>query len=90
MKVFWERYPSRLKTYNLGDFQELFEKAEKSSFLKGGNARNWVATFDWLIKDSNMAKVIDGNYDDRDVKNKKSQELDDFYQMAQAWAEKGE
>lgn len=81
---------ARLKIYNLGDFQELFEKAEKSSFLKGGNARNWVATFDWLIKDLNMTKVIDGNYDDRDVKNKKSQELDDFYQMAQAWAEKGE
>ena len=81
---------ARLKAYNIDAFQELFEKAEKSSFLKGGNARNWVATFDWLIKDSNMAKVIDGNYDDRDVKNKKSQELDDFYQMAQAWAEKGE
>lgn len=81
---------ARLKAYNIDAFQELFEKAEKSSFLKGGNARNWVATFDWLIKDSNMAKVIDGNYDDRDFKNKKAQELDDFYQMAQSWVEKGE
>lgn len=81
---------ARLKAYNIDAFQELFEKAEKSSFLKGGNARNWVATFDWLIKDSNMAKVIDGNYDDRDFKSKKAQELDDFYQMAQSWVEKGE
>ena len=43
----------------------LFEKAENSSFLKGANNRNWSATFDWLIKDSNMAKTLDGNYDDR-------------------------
>ena len=36
--------------------------AEQSDFLKGKNDRNWSATFDWLIKDSNMAKVLDGNY----------------------------
>ena len=47
------------------DFQTLFEKAEASSFLRGKNSRNWRATFDWLIKDANMAKVLDGNYDDR-------------------------
>ena len=47
------------------DFKCLFEKAENSSFLKGANNRNWSATFDWLIKDSNMAKTLDGNYDDR-------------------------
>lgn len=46
------------------DFEHLFRKAESSSFLKGANNHNWKATFDWLIKDSNMAKVLDGNYDD--------------------------
>lgn len=56
---------ARLKAYSLDDFKILFEKAEASSFLKGSNDRNWSATFDWLIKDSNMAKVIDGNYDDK-------------------------
>ena len=50
--------------YTLNDFERLFEKAENSSFLKGHNNRNWMATFDWLIKDGNMAKVLDGNYDD--------------------------
>lgn len=54
---------ARLKTYTLDDFKLLFEKAEASRFLKGGNDRNWTASFDWLIKDSNMAKVLDGNYD---------------------------
>lgn len=50
--------------HSLDDFKILFEKAEASSFLKGKNARNWTATFDWLIKDSSMAKVLDGNYDE--------------------------
>lgn len=51
--------------YTLDDFKRLFEVAEASSFLKGKNSRNWHATFDWLIADSNMAKVLDGNYRDR-------------------------
>lgn len=50
--------------YTLDDFKHLFEKTEASNFLKGANSRNWRATFDWLIKDGNMAKVLDGNYDD--------------------------
>ena len=55
---------ARLNTYTVDDFKQCFENAEASSFLKGGNNRNWTATFDWLIKDSNMAKVLDGNYND--------------------------
>ena len=43
----------------------LFMKAEASSFLKGHNSRNWIASFDWLIKDSSIAKVLSGNFDDR-------------------------
>lgn len=48
--------------YSVEDFKTLFEEAENSDFLKGKNDRNWSATFDWLIKDANMAKVLDGNY----------------------------
>jgi hypothetical protein len=56
---------ARLNTYTLEDFQAVFENAEASSFLKGSNDRNWTATFDWLIKDTNMAKVLEGNYADK-------------------------
>lgn len=56
---------ARLNTYSVDDFKQVFENAEASSFLKGNNDRNWTATFDWLIKDSNMAKVLDGNYDNK-------------------------
>lgn len=56
---------ARLRVYSLEDFKSLFEKAEASSFLKGSNDRNWSATFDWLLKESNMVKVLEGNYDNK-------------------------
>ena len=56
---------ARMNTYSVDDFKTCFEKAESSDFLKGGNDRNWTANFDWLIKDANMAKVLDGNYDNK-------------------------
>lgn len=87
---------ARLKTYSVEDFQRLFDKAEGSTFLKGGNDRNWSATFDWLIKDTNMAKVLDGNYDNKTKtntspapprKNDAAQELDDYYKMIADWVD---
>lgn len=50
--------------YKLEDFEELFRKTAASSFLRGQNDRDWRATFDWLVADKNMAKVLSGNYDD--------------------------
>lgn len=60
---------ARIKSgYTLEHFRGLFTRAEASSFLKGKNPRNWLANFDWLIKDANMAKVLEGNYDDKGKK----------------------
>lgn len=56
---------ARLKTYSYDDLQTVFTKAEASDFLKGKNNRNWQANFDWLMKDANIAKVLDGNYDNK-------------------------
>ena len=58
-----EAIAARLKHYTVDQFREMFTKAENSAFLKGSNNRNWTANFDWLIKDANFAKVLDGNYD---------------------------
>ena len=69
--------------YTLEDFRTLFIKAEASSFLKGQNSRNWTANFDWLIKDANMAKVLDGNYDEKSAPYKSGTQdygnPEDFY-----------
>lgn len=57
---------ARLNTgYTVDDFRKVFEIAEASDFLKGKNKRDWSADFDWLICDSNMAKVLEGKYRDR-------------------------
>lgn len=58
--------------YTVDDFKTVFEKAENSEFLK---TRNW-ANFDWLIKDANIAKVLDGNYDDKSSNQKKEYSFD--------------
>ena len=67
-----------LKTYSLNDFKKVFEKAEQSDFLKGNNNRNWSASFDWLIKEDNMAKVLEGKYDGK--QNRQPNKFCDFPQ----------
>lgn len=65
--------------YRLADFADLFRIASESSFLRGRNDRDWMASFDWLIKDSNMAKVLSGNYTDRDQPQRPLGDLDDLF-----------
>ncbi len=71
---------ARLNTYTIEQIKEVFTKGETSDFLKGKNSRNWQANFDWFMNDANMAKVLDGNYDNKQkvgangvvIKNQKS------------------
>lgn len=72
-----ETISDSLKTYSVDDFKKVFEKAEQSDFLKGNNNRNWSASFDWLIKEDNMAKVLEGKYNRQ---NKQSNKFCDFPQ----------
>ena len=71
---------ARLNSYNYDDFEKLFKKAQASDFLKGKNSRDWQANFDWLIKDNNMAKVLDGNYDNKGSKTQKAVTISDEQQ----------
>lgn len=56
---------SILKKYSLEELKNIFKKVEDSSFLNGSSGKWSGATFDWLIKESNLIKVIEGNYDDK-------------------------
>lgn len=81
----WKEYEHSLDT-----FRELFEKAEDSKFLKGesDSKRNWKADFNWLMNSENMAKVLEGKYDN--PKEPKvgefgsSFDADEFFQAALA------
>lgn len=56
---------ARWRTYHsLDTFRELFRLAESSPFLKGENDRNWSADFDWMMKPTNFAKILEHKYDD--------------------------
>lgn len=52
-------------------FEELFTMANESDFLSGriedkrGFKNQWKADFDWLLNETNMVKVLEGNYENR-------------------------
>ena len=62
---------ARIRTYGIDIVREVFEKAESSEFLKGKNDRNWSADFDWMLKDANFVKIMEGNYDSHQEKLKR-------------------
>lgn len=57
IKARWNQY-----NQDISIFEDLFNKAESSNFLKGNNDRNWKADFDWLMNEQNMTKVLEGKY----------------------------
>ena len=80
---------ARLNSYTVDDLNEAFMKAESSDFLKGKNDRNWRANFDWILKDANIAKILDGLYDNRQAisQNKAADKLQESYDMMKEWSE---
>ena len=51
------------KGYTQEQLDEVFRKAQASSFCTGQNDRHWKADFDWLLNESNLVKVLEGKYD---------------------------
>ena len=71
--------------YSAEDIEECFRCAEASAFLKGQNERSWKATFDWLIQENNMARVLEGNFSDHNLNHAQSPigfDLDEFFEAA--------
>jgi len=59
---------TRLIKYTRNDFEHLFTLAENSDFLSG-RKKDFRATFDWLIEEANLVKVLEGNYDNQKSKS---------------------
>jgi len=47
------------------NFDCVLDKITGSYFLQGGSKTDFSATFDWVLKPLNMAKIIEGNYDNK-------------------------
>ena len=61
---------ARIREHGKAAFAETIEKATASDFLKGQNDRGFKATFDWLMKPSNFQKTLEGNYENRQNRQK--------------------
>lgn len=53
---------ARLREYGADALLEAVDNLVSSEMLNGRNARGWHATFDWFVKPSNFAKVLENNY----------------------------
>lgn len=53
---------ARIAEHGLDAFLKAIKGIKECPFLLGQNEKGWVITFDWLIKPSNFAKVLEGNY----------------------------
>ena len=60
IRLRWAKYG---KKYGMKFFEELFERANDSAFLSGSNGKWRGCNFDWLLKEANMIKTLEGNYD---------------------------
>lgn len=61
----------RYISYGIDKIKEVFIIAENSDFLKGKNNQSWKANFDWIMNDTNFAKIADGNYSKKESISKK-------------------
>ena len=72
---------ARVREYGIESIDTVIDNASKSKFMAGDNQRNWVATFDWIIKPSNYIKVLEGNYSDKGGNQNGADTKDDQYDL---------
>lgn len=62
------RWRESRERQDVGWWRDFFGYVAQSSFLTGrghgGNGRSWQCDLEWLINPGNMAKVIEGRYED--------------------------
>ncbi|RLB91967.1 MAG: hypothetical protein DRH10_00625 [Deltaproteobacteria bacterium] len=55
----WKEDPGR---QSLSWWNIYFNRIKSYPFLLGNNDRRWTADLDWILKSSNMAKILEGRY----------------------------
>ena len=64
------------KVQDYGGWDKLFESVQQSDFLTGRSGA-WRCGFDWILKPSNLVKIIEGNYQNKTVR--RNGDLDDIF-----------
>jgi len=84
LRARWREDKSR---QSLSWWREYFTRVKASSFL-AGKKTDWSADFDWLIRPTNMAKVLEGKYDDAPVTHERARGTNIetlFRELVSAW-----
>lgn len=53
---------ARITQYGKESVRTVFNLVLQSPFLLGANDRNWKCDFDWIFKQANFTKILEGNY----------------------------
>mgnify|MGYP001048435121 FL=1 len=53
---------ARIAQYGKESVRSVFNLILQSPFLLGANDRNWKCDFDWIFKQANFTKILEGNY----------------------------
>ncbi|WP_281960806.1 hypothetical protein [Bacteroides clarus] len=53
---------ARIAQYGKESIKTAFNLILQSPFLLGANERNWKCDFDWIFKQANFTKILEGNY----------------------------
>lgn len=54
---------ARIRDHPIDDWICVFDRIERSKFLRGENNRGWAANFDFLLQPSSFVKILEGTYD---------------------------
>jgi predicted phage replisome organizer len=57
---------ARIKEHGIEAIYKAIDNVGKSKFMRGGNDKNWYASFDWVFAPNNFVKVLEGNYLDKE------------------------
>ena len=70
----------------LGGWEQALLKVPESRFLMGGNDRHWFADFDFVLRQKNFTKLMEGGYEQRQT----GTDRDNLHNDLREWTEGGE
>lgn len=87
---------------DLDQWRTYCRRIAASPFLTGQNDRGWQADLDWVLEPRNLAKIVEGKYDDRDApppngangaespfQGEYEDDLRRWYQRVKMWRDEG-
>lgn len=56
---------ARINKYGIDNVLKAVDNVRRSTWLQGGNNRNWMVDLEWFARPNNFPKIFEGRYNDR-------------------------